>query len=290
MNNGAPGKALSKGKVKELNGLVEELMQHGFREANSNEELLNQHRNMAGVLDRIRRIEPKLRTTNGRSRMENVDHFTRWAIEGGCHVENVRVAEHTEYGGLGLESTGHIPAGQSIITVPRGLFFYVTNEPRYRMLLDLMPGAMMSEQGNIMLALALIMERFRAKSFWKPYLDLLPDRYTTPLYYTTEDMGELADTEAFLPALKLCKHIARQYGFIRKFVQEKVDDLRDCFTYDVFRRSLVFVPIKFDPRDEDGTFRIGKLELLLHRFRPSAFARLDRINLEVKKSTVRWKG
>ncbi|XP_053667621.1 actin-histidine N-methyltransferase [Anopheles marshallii] len=235
MNNGAPIKALSKGKVKELNGLVEELMQHGFREANTTDELLAQHRNMTSVLDRIRRIEPKLRTTNGRSRMENVDHFTRWAIEQGCQVENVRIAEQTEYGGLGLESTGDIPADDRIITVPRSLFFYVTNEPRYRKLLELMPGAMMSEQGNIMLALALVMERFRAKSFWKPYLDLLPDRYTTPLYYSTEDMEELAETDAFLPALKLCKHIARQYGFIRKFMQEKVDDLRDCFTYDVFR-------------------------------------------------------
>uniref|UniRef100_A0A182PRJ9 protein-histidine N-methyltransferase n=1 Tax=Anopheles epiroticus TaxID=199890 RepID=A0A182PRJ9_9DIPT len=231
-----PPKALSKGKVKELNGLVEELMQYGFREANGTDELLAQHRNMAGVLDRIRRVEPKLRTTNGRPRMENVHHFTQWALEQGCgRAENVRIAEQTEFGGLGLESCGHIPAGESIITVPRRLFFYVTNEPRYRKLLELMPGAMMSEQGNIMLALALIMERFRVKSYWKPYLDLLPDRYTTPLYYTTDDMGELVDTEAFLPALKLCKHIARQYGFIRKFVQEKVDELRDCFTYDVFR-------------------------------------------------------
>ncbi|EAA01259.5 AGAP002018-PA [Anopheles gambiae str. PEST] len=238
MNGGAPTKALSKGKVKELNGLVEELMQHGFREANGADELLAQHRDMAGVLDRIRRVEPKLRTTNGRPRMETVAHFMRWAVERGCQVENVRVAEHAEYGGLGLESCGPIPAGECIITVPRSMFFYVTNEPRYRQLLELMPGAMMSEQGNIMLALALIMERFRAKSDWKPYLDLLPDRYTTPLYYTTEDMGELAETDAFLPALKLCKHIARQYGFIRRFVQEKVDELRDCFTYDVFRWAV----------------------------------------------------
>uniref|UniRef100_A0A182NCG0 protein-histidine N-methyltransferase n=1 Tax=Anopheles dirus TaxID=7168 RepID=A0A182NCG0_9DIPT len=228
-------KALSKGKAKELNGLVEELLQHGFRDTNTNDELLAQHRDMCSVLDRIRRVEPKIRTTNGRPRMENVDHFTRWASEHGCTLENVRIAEHTEYGGLGLESTGPVPAGQSIITVPRSLFFYVTNEPRYRKLLELMPGAMMREQGNIMLALALIMERFRPRSAWKPYLDLLPDRYTTPLYYTADDMVELADTEAFPAALKLCKHIARQYGFIRKYVQDKVDDLRDCFTYDVFR-------------------------------------------------------
>uniref|UniRef100_A0A182QT01 protein-histidine N-methyltransferase n=1 Tax=Anopheles farauti TaxID=69004 RepID=A0A182QT01_9DIPT len=232
-------KALSKGKAKELNGLIEELLQRGFADANTNDELLAQHRHMCGVLDRIRRVEPKLRTTNGRPRMENVDQFTRWAGEHGCELANVRIAEHTEYGGgLGLESSGPIPAGQSIITVPRGLFFYVTNEPRYRKLLELMPGAMMREQGNIMLALALIMERFRAKSFWKPYLDLLPDRYTTPLYYTPDDMAELVDTDAFQPALKLCKHIARQYGFIRKYVQEKVDDLRDCFTYDVFRWAV----------------------------------------------------
>ncbi|XP_053672410.1 actin-histidine N-methyltransferase-like [Anopheles nili] len=227
--------ALSKGKAKELNGLVEELLKHGFKEANTIDEQQAQHRNLCGVLDRIRRIEPKLRTTNGHTRLENVDSFTQWALANGCQAQNVRIAEHTEYGGLGLESTGFIPDGECVITVPRKLFFYVTGEPRYRKLLELMPAAMMSEPGNMLLALALIMERFRTKSFWKPYLDILPDRYTTPLFYTPDDMAELADTEALLPALKLCKNIARQYGFVRKFVQDQVEDLRDCFTYDVYR-------------------------------------------------------
>uniref|UniRef100_A0A182XVY3 protein-histidine N-methyltransferase n=1 Tax=Anopheles stephensi TaxID=30069 RepID=A0A182XVY3_ANOST len=238
MNNGARGKGLPKGKAKELNGLVQDLLHFSFGQPCNHAEWLAQHRNMVGVLDRIRRIEPKLRTTNGQSRMENVHHFTRWAIEQGCKVGNVRVAEHTEYGGLGLESTGHIPAGQRIVTVPRKLFFYVPNEPRYRKLLAMMPNAKMSEQGNVMLALALIIERFGANSFWKPYLDVLPDRYTTPLYYTPEDMAELHETEASLPALKLCKQIARQYIFIRNYVQDRVDELRDCFTYDVFRWAV----------------------------------------------------
>uniref|UniRef100_A0A182J1Z1 protein-histidine N-methyltransferase n=1 Tax=Anopheles atroparvus TaxID=41427 RepID=A0A182J1Z1_ANOAO len=230
MSNGT-AKPLSKAKAKELNGFVEQLMQLGAKEYVNAADYLGHHRDMYGLLERIRRLEPKLRTSNGLPRTDNVEHFTKWATANGCAINRVRIAE--QFGGLGLEATEWIPGGDCCIEVPRSLFFYVQNGPRFKKLLELMPPAMLREHGNIVLALALIMERFRKDSFWKPYFDVLPERYTTPLYFTPEDMMELRNTEAFLPALKLCKSIARQYGFIRKFVQDKVDELRNNFTYNV---------------------------------------------------------
>ncbi|XP_049535413.1 actin-histidine N-methyltransferase [Anopheles darlingi] len=233
-------KTLPMGKQSELNELVELLVPLGFKDTSTLTDQLAQHREMYAVLERIRRLESelKLRTTNGRPRTDNVDRFVQWANSNGCYCSKVRIVEHPAYGGLGLESTGPIGAGESVIEVPKALFFYVNDEPRYRQVLDLMPGAMMKEQGNIMLALALIMERFRKDSFWRPYLDVLPERYTTPLFYTPEDMIELRETAALEPALKLCKNIARQYGFIKKFVQSRVDELQHNFTYDVFRWAV----------------------------------------------------
>ncbi|KFB37363.1 AGAP002018-PA-like protein [Anopheles sinensis] len=232
MSNGM-AKTLSKGKAKELNGLLEQLMQLGAPDYDTVEACLDQHRNMYGVLERIRRLEPKLRTTNDRPRMENVENFTKWATGKGCTLKNVRIAEQAEYGGLGLEATGTI--SDTFIEVPRSLFFYIDDGARFKNLLLQMPANMMRDQGNVMLALALIMERFRKNSFWEPYFDVFPVRYTTPLYYTPDDARELINTEAFHPALKLCKTIARQYGFIRKVILQYVDELQNNFTYDVFR-------------------------------------------------------
>jgi len=49
---------------------------------------------------------------------------------------------------------------------------------------------------SVALSLHLLCERHTEDSRWKSYMDILPDTYTTPLYFTTEDLKQLKGSPA----------------------------------------------------------------------------------------------
>ena len=48
---------------------------------------------------------------------------------------------------------------------------------------------------NVALALFVLHERSQSK--WKPYLDILPDQFNTPLYFDYEQLNRLKSSTAF---------------------------------------------------------------------------------------------
>ncbi len=71
---------------------------------------------------------------------------------------------------------------------------------------------------NIALALFLLHERFQSK--WKPYIDILPDHFDTPLYFDSEQLNRLK------PSASFCKK-----KFLSLFVYLRNDDLGDVLTH-----------------------------------------------------------
>ncbi|XP_053697599.1 actin-histidine N-methyltransferase [Sabethes cyaneus] len=229
------GKKLSMSKQNELNTLVDSLIKHSFQKtANANEQF-KQFQDMYSVLERIRKLESelKLKTNNGKPRHANIEAFCRWASEHGCQFDGVKISEFSGFE-LGLEATRDFVAGEPFVAVPRKLIFSVTADSKIPDIMKDIPVMMVQNLSNLMLALLLIVERFQPNSVWKPYLDVLPDRYSTVLYFSPADMAELKGTSAFGAALSQCKNIARQYGFIKKFIQNKTALLKDNFTYDLY--------------------------------------------------------
>jgi hypothetical protein len=51
--------------------------------------------------------------------------------------------------------------------------------------------AMLQHMPNVALSLLLLVEKFKADSFWKPYIAVLPTEYTTVLYFKTNELQEL---------------------------------------------------------------------------------------------------
>jgi len=49
---------------------------------------------------------------------------------------------------------------------------------------------------SVVLALHLLCERRAESSPWKPYLDIMPDTYTTPLYFTPDELKLLKGSPA----------------------------------------------------------------------------------------------
>lgn len=261
------GKKLSMNKQYELHTLVDALIKQSFLKTSNVNEQFKQYQEMHSLLERIRKLESelKLKTGNGKPRQANIEAFCRWAKEHGCQFEGVRIAEFSGYE-LGLEATKDFREGEVFVTVPKKLIFSVTGDNRIPEIMKDIPVLMVQNLSNLMLALLLIVERFQPSSVWKPYLDILPERYSTVLYFSPADMAELKGTSAFGPALTLCKNIARQYGFIRKFIHHKTDLLKDNFTYDLYcwaastvmtRQNLIPVSLGEEGADqapsEDGT-------------------------------------
>lgn len=52
---------------------------------------------------------------------------------------------------------------------------------------------------NLALAIFLLVERFRSDkpSFWLPYIEALPESYTTCMYFSIDDLNELRGSPAF---------------------------------------------------------------------------------------------
>ncbi|XP_055544926.1 actin-histidine N-methyltransferase [Wyeomyia smithii] len=228
-------KKLSMSKQNELNTLVDSLIKHSFQKTANVNEQFKQFQEMYSVLERIRKVESelKLKTNNGKPRQANIEAFCRWASEHGCGFDGVKISEFSGFE-LGLEATRDFIIGEPFVTVPRKLIFSVTADSKIPDIMKDIPVMMVQNLSNLMLALLLIVERFQPNSVWKPYLDVLPDRYSTVLYFSPADMAELKGTSAFGPAMNQCKNIARQYGFIKKFIQTKTALLKDNFTYDLY--------------------------------------------------------
>lgn len=98
---------------------------------------------------------------------------------------------------------------------------------------------------NIKLALALMIERMNSQSKFKPYFDVLPNKFSTVLYFTPAEMKELQGTSAFTSAVKQVKYITAQYSFLYKYLMiatsendSVMEELRDNFTYEFYRWAV----------------------------------------------------
>ncbi|XP_055605647.1 actin-histidine N-methyltransferase-like [Uranotaenia lowii] len=231
----ASTKKISMSKLHELTSLLDQLIKHSFgKTANLNEQF-KQYQEMYNILERIRKIESelKLKISNGKPRKANIDAFVRWAREHGSQFDGIKVSEFSGYE-LGLEATRDFREGEVFVTVPRKIIFSVTTDSKIPEIMKDIPMMMEKNMANVMLALSLIVERFHPTSPWKPYLDVLPDRYSTVLYFSPAEMAELKGTSAFGPALVLFKNIIRQYGYIKQFIQPSTALLKENFTFDLY--------------------------------------------------------
>ena len=96
---------------------------------------------------------------------------------------------------------------------------------------------------NVALAVHLLCEKYNPDSFWQPYIDVLPETYTTPLYYTADEIKLLDGSPAFRDAISQSKSIARQYSYLLRLFRDhpNAKDLplsHQPFTYDDYRLCL----------------------------------------------------
>lgn len=245
-------KKLSPQKRHELNQLIDVLLNLGFKQAQTITDQWSQYNEIQGILDRIQAIENvlKVKNTKQKSRGANIGAFCKWAEDNGAIFDSIKVAEISGYD-LGLEATKEINKGDNFVIIPKKMI--MSEEDLSSTLIPIASEIpMLDSMNNVKLAFALLLEKLNPDSFWKPYIDILPEKYSTVMYFTVNEMQELKGSNVLGQALNQCKFIARQYAFIYKCVQNVRSDvygknsdggkafdlLKEKFTYELYRWAV----------------------------------------------------
>lgn len=236
-------KKLSQQKRNEINQLSDYLLKLGFDATVTVNELWTQYIEIETNLQRLQSIELELKSKahNGKNRLATIERFYEWSKCNGALCDGVRIQQFPKYE-LGLVASKDFKRGEPFAIIPKKMILSLDNfSETAAEILNQMP--VLDTMPNVKLSFALAIEKLNGNSsYWKPYIDLLPERYSTVMYFTSSEMNELKGSSAFVTALNHCKNIARQYAFIRKAIQnlksERPDSmltiLKDRFTYDLY--------------------------------------------------------
>lgn len=199
--------------------------------------ILAVHRELDTILRQIIGLQRKFECTY-ETREEAVACFTDWVSSNGAIFTGTSIGNFAGFG-LGMKADMDIVQGSLVIAVPRTLMMTVESAARTQLAPLLERDHILKNMPNVALAVFLLMEKFKGDSFWKPYIDLLPKRYTTVLYFTVDEMEELIGSPTLESALKQVKSIARQFAYFHKLFTTSDDPasqiLKDKFTYDEYR-------------------------------------------------------
>jgi len=120
---------------------------------------------------------------------ERLDIFFTWAERHGMMVQTdkVRLRWWGKQRGFGLAAVQHLQEGETLFSIPESLVFHSASpySQTHRVYQFYRNHELLLEGlGNLtMTAIALMVEKATPQSFWRPYLDILPELPMSPAYY-----------------------------------------------------------------------------------------------------------
>ncbi len=227
-----------RGELNKLVGRLLQLCSNFASDAPSTPQgLMAEHKEVRATVEKVREME---RTANLSrpivgARRAHAEALREWLEKMGGQVSGIKVEDYRDEG-LGLEATAALSCGDVVLRVPRKAVMSVdtARDSEIGRLVESDP--MLQTMGNVSLSLHLMLEKTSPASFWEPYINSLPQSYTTVLYFTQAEMEELRGSPTLEDALRQYKYVARQYAyFYRKFENTM---LKDYFTYDEYRWAV----------------------------------------------------
>ncbi|VDM56173.1 unnamed protein product [Angiostrongylus costaricensis] len=178
-------------------------------------DLWKEHQHIRKTLEEISTKQALLGDTDVRllkpRSSDDLACFLRWADGMGIKRYGVTVAECREVGGLGLLAEIDVPEKECCLTVPRHAIIS-TDLAKKSSLKNLFErDSIVRNMANVGLALFICTQRVKSDSKWTSYLNVLPNVYTTPLFYTEEELQYLKPSPVFEEALLFYRTVARQF-------------------------------------------------------------------------------
>ncbi|KAG6450200.1 hypothetical protein O3G_MSEX006446 [Manduca sexta] len=229
-------------KRKELTILVDKLLRLAsiFQASTNVAKSWEHHLEIEKIIKDIVNIEGQQKSSQT-PRQANIDKYLKWLNENEVQFEGIDIAEFEGYG-LGLKATKTFPEGSLILTVPSKVMMTENNakESELGPFIDMDP--LLQNMANIRLALFLLLEKNNPDSFWRPYIDALPEKYSTVLYFTSEELSELKPSPVFESSLKFYRSIARQYAYFYNKIHSLdlpvLKKIQDIFTFNNYRWAV----------------------------------------------------
>lgn len=192
------------------------------------------------LLEEIRSLESEIEfkaPADLRRNTDTVNRFTTWLNENGAEFKGTSIAEFPGYD-LGLKADVDVQESTLIIAVPRKLMMTVEAAKKSAMGCLIEKDTLLSNMPNVALSMFLLLEKFKESSFWKPYINILPESYSTVLYFSRKDLDELVGSPTLRSTLLQIKSIARQYAYFYKLIWTTeslfCEIIRKHFTYNSY--------------------------------------------------------
>lgn len=171
----------------------------------------------------------------------NFDAFMAWLKEEGVDVDNVSIGKFDQEG-HGLKANRLIGEKEVFLCIPRKVM--MTSETARNSVLGelIKEDRILQQMHNVSLALHLLCEKKNPESRWKPYIDILPETYTTPLYFSAVELQCMRGSPAMSEMLNQQRNIIRQYAYFYRLFNtspglEKDIPIRD-FTFEDYRWAV----------------------------------------------------
>lgn len=176
-------------------------------------------------------------TVNGQPVTVLMDRLVSWLHENGAHFDKVRPTWSRD-GGFTLQVIDSVKEGECLIQAPLKVLLgpKAVEASWLRSLLAPLP---VPEQVQVLL----MWEEANASSFFRPYLDMLPQTFDTPLFWTREQAKELEGTQLLERSITLRHEMPRSYHYLKTTILDKhpgLFPLQD-FSYDRYLWSYSVV-------------------------------------------------
>ncbi|CAB3976636.1 histone-lysine N-methyltransferase setd3 [Paramuricea clavata] len=212
--------------------------------ATNAKEQWNEHVAIRELLDKIQKIQVQTEKDEKQKRSDFLPKFSEWLKENGADSENVEVYSSSDYD-CGVRAVTTFQAGEKIFNIPRKLI--LTSEHSSSTFLGsiIETDKLLRVMPNVVLALKLLNESHEEDSFWKPYIDILPRKFSTPLFFTQEELSALQGSQVLNNVLNLYRSIARQYAYLHQIFKKiptnnKLNFMKS-FTYSQYRWAVSIV-------------------------------------------------
>ncbi|CAC5396741.1 SETD3 [Mytilus coruscus] len=197
-------KELSKGEKKEVLDTVNQLLEVCSNPVNaSGPKELEEYMKIKALVDKLINLQSVLGTPTV-DREKNFPGFIEWLHSNGVETSVVEIKNFPGCG-YGLQATKDLKEADPFLTIPRK-FMMTTQTAR------------------------------------DSVLDVLPDSYCTPLYFTEDEIKLLKGSLVQSDCYNQLKNIARQYAYFYRLFQNLPTTsklpIKDCFTFDDYRWAV----------------------------------------------------
>ncbi|XP_028404426.1 actin-histidine N-methyltransferase-like [Dendronephthya gigantea] len=204
----------------------------------------DEHVAIRELVDKIQKMQVQSEKEEVPTRSTFLPKFSEWLKENKADSENVEVYSSSEVD-CGVRAVTSLQAGEKILNIPRKLI--LTSEHSTSTFLGsiIETDKLLQVMPNVVLALKLLNECHKEDSFWKPYIDILPLKFSIPLFFTQEEVSVLKGSQVLGNVLNLYKSIARQYAYLyqlfKKIPTNNKLSFMKSFTYNQYRWAVSIV-------------------------------------------------